>query len=81
MACAGFFEPGLDTIWRTFGPERVIDASNWPVCGLTAPYATVFGIVWDYLAGGDRETVERFFSKNAQAVYRCPPREGGKAMA
>lgn len=76
---AGFYKPELDTIWRTFGPNRVIYASNWPVCDLTAPYATVFRIMRDYLADKDRETVERYFWKNAQAAYKCHPREGGKA--
>jgi predicted TIM-barrel fold metal-dependent hydrolase len=69
----------LDTIWQTFGPERVIYASNWPVCDLTAPYATVFRIVRDYLADKDQETVDRYFWKNAQAAYKCHPRKGGKA--
>lgn len=76
---AGFYKPALDTIWQAFGPERVIYASNWPVCDLTAPYATVFHIVRDYLADRDQETVERYFWKNAQAAYKCHPREGGKA--
>ena len=76
---AGFYKPGLDTIWQAFGPARVIYASNWPVCDLTAPYATVFRIVRDYLADKDQETVERYFWKNAQDAYKCHPREGGKA--
>jgi L-fuconolactonase len=76
---AGFYKPGLDTIWQAFGPARVIYASNWPVCDLTAPYATVFRIVRDYLADKDQETVERYFWKNAQDAYKCHPRAGGKA--
>jgi L-fuconolactonase len=73
---AGFYRPALDQIWQAFGPDRVIYASNWPVCELTAPYATVFHIVRDYLADKDQETVERYFYKNAQAAYKCRPREG-----
>jgi len=76
---AGFYGPAVDEIWETFGPDHVIYASNRPVCDLTAPYATVFRIVRDYLADKDQETVERYFWKNAQAAYKCLPREGGKA--
>jgi predicted TIM-barrel fold metal-dependent hydrolase len=76
-ADAGFYKPALDEIWQAFGPDRVIYASNWPVCDLTAPYATVFRIVRDYLADKDQETVERYFWKNSQAAYKWRPREGG----
>lgn len=78
-ADAGSYKPALDQIWQAFGPDRVIYASNWPVCDLTAPYATVFHIVRDYLADKDQETVERYFWKNAYAAYKLHPREGGEA--
>jgi len=74
---SAFYKPGLDALWEVFGPQRVIYASNWPACDLTAPYATVFRVVRDYLADKDQETVERYFWKNAQAAYRWRPRKGG----
>jgi predicted TIM-barrel fold metal-dependent hydrolase len=76
---AGFYKQALDALWETFGPDRVIYASNWPVCDLTAPYATVFRIMRDYLADKDQETTERYFWKNAQSAYKWPQREGGRA--
>jgi predicted TIM-barrel fold metal-dependent hydrolase len=76
---AGFYKPALDELWETFGPDRVMYASNWPVCDLTAPYATVFRIVRDYLADKNQETVERYFWKNAQAAYKFRSRDDGKA--
>lgn len=76
---AGLYKPALDQIWQAFGPDRVIYASNWPVCELIAPYATVFHIVQDYLADKDQQTVERYFWKNAQAAYKLRPREVGVA--
>ena len=76
---AGFYKPALDELWEAFGPDRVIYASHWPVCELTAPYATVFRIVRDYLADKGQETVEGYFWKNAQAAYKLRPRERGKA--
>ena len=67
---AAFYKPSLDGMWEAFGPDRVIYASNWPVCDLTAPYGTVFRIVRDYLADKDRETAEKYFWKNSQAAYK-----------
>ncbi len=67
---AGFYKPSLDEMWEAFGPDRVIYASNWPVCELTAPYGQVFTIVRDYLATRDRETAEKYFWKNSQAAYK-----------
>ena len=67
---AAFYKPSLDGMWEAFGPERVIYASNWPACDLTAPYGTVFRIVSDYLADKDRETAEKYFWKNSQAAYK-----------
>jgi len=74
---SAFYKPTLDELWEVFGPERVIYASNWPACDLTAPYAKVFRVVRDYLADKDQEMVERYFWKNAQAAYRWRPRKGG----
>jgi predicted TIM-barrel fold metal-dependent hydrolase len=75
---AGYYKSALDELWETFGPDRVIYASNWPVCELIAPYATVFSIMRDYLADKDRETIEKYFWRNAQDAYRLPQRDGGK---
>ena len=75
----GFYRPALDQLWETFGPDRVMYASNWPTCDLIAPYTTVFLVVRDYLADRDQETVEKYFWKNAQAVYKCRRREEGRS--
>ena len=69
-----FYKPALDELWQAFGPERLIYASNWPVCELIAPYSMVFRVVRDYLADKDRDTVERYFWKNARAAYKLRQR-------
>jgi predicted TIM-barrel fold metal-dependent hydrolase len=76
---AGFYKLALDGLWEAFGPNRVIYASNWPVCELTAPYTTVFPIMRDYLAGKDQAMIEGYFWKNAQAAYKWRQSEDGKA--
>jgi L-fuconolactonase len=67
---AAFYKPSLDGMLEAFGADRVIYASNWPVCDITAPYGTVFRIVRDYFAKKDRETAAKYFWKNSQAAYK-----------
>ncbi len=68
---AGFYKPALNELWETFGPDRAIYASNWPVCDLTASYPVVYRVVRDYLADKDPRTIDNYFWKNAVTVYKC----------
>jgi predicted TIM-barrel fold metal-dependent hydrolase len=65
-----FYKPVLDTVWEHFGEERVVFGSDWPVSARFASYATVHGIVRDYVADRGPRALERFFGGNAQRVYR-----------
>jgi predicted TIM-barrel fold metal-dependent hydrolase len=67
-----FYKPILDAIWNTFGDDRLIYGSNWPVSDRFAPYATVIGIANDYVVSRGAAATEKFFWKNAQAAYRWP---------
>ncbi|HVZ84021.1 MAG TPA: amidohydrolase family protein [Terracidiphilus sp.] len=44
------FEPYLDTVLETFGPERLMIGSDWPVCTVSADYAAAMGIVRTHIA-------------------------------
>ena len=69
-----FYRPVLDAIWQSFGEERVIFGSNWPVSARFASYATVFQIVRAYFQAKGPRAEEKYFTKNAQRVYRCRER-------
>jgi predicted TIM-barrel fold metal-dependent hydrolase len=71
QADASFYKPSLDELWETFGPDRVVYASNWPACDVTAPYAVVYRLVRDYLTDKDPQTIDKYFWKNAVTVYKC----------
>jgi len=60
----------LDELWDVFGTERVVYASNWPTCDMVALYPAVFQVMLDYLASKPRELSEKYFWRNATAVYR-----------
>jgi L-fuconolactonase len=42
--------PHLDDIFESFGPERLMWGSDWPVCLLAANYDRAFGVVNEYIA-------------------------------
>jgi L-fuconolactonase len=65
-----FYRPVLDAMRETFGPERLIYASNWPVSELFAPLSTVQGIVTDYFHSYGRQAEEQVFSLSGKAAYR-----------
>ncbi len=45
----GDFRRYLDIVFEAFGPARLMIGSDWPVCTLSADYATAMGIVTDFV--------------------------------
>jgi predicted TIM-barrel fold metal-dependent hydrolase len=64
-----FYRPVLDALWETFGEDRLIYGSNWPVSNRAAPYATVYNIVHAYFEQKGRLALEKFLRRNAIAAY------------
>ncbi len=69
-----YYRPVLDALWATFGEDRLIYGSNWPVSENAASYATVHGIVDAYFRQRGRAAAEKFFHKNAVAAYKLGER-------
>jgi L-fuconolactonase len=65
-----YYRPTLDALWETFGADRLIYASNWPVCENGASYATVHAIVDGYFQQRGKTAQEKFFARNASAAYK-----------
>ena len=70
-----FYRPILQTAWDTFGVDRLIYGSNWPVSDIAGPYRLVFQIVSEFFRDRGREASEKYFGRNAQAAYRWRARE------
>jgi L-fuconolactonase len=66
---AADFEPFLDTVFGSFGPERLMFGSDWPVCLLAATYAKVKGAVEQYVDRKAPEHKEKIFGGNALRFY------------
>jgi L-fuconolactonase len=70
----GFYRPSLDRLWETFGVDRLIYGSNWPVSEKVGPYELVFRAVREYFATKGKDASRKFFAGNSQAAYRWKPR-------
>ncbi|MCY4543105.1 MAG: amidohydrolase family protein [Rhodobacteraceae bacterium] len=74
-ADATSFRPVLDHCLRSFGPDKCMFGSNFPVDGLYTDYSSNFSSYWENVPPAFRD---RVFHRNARTFYRlCPG--GGSA--
>ncbi len=73
-----FYQPILNAAWKTFGEDRLIYGSNWPVSDNAGPYQLVFQIVSEFFRDKGRVASEKFFARNAEAAFKWPNRIGEK---
>ena len=65
-----FYRARIDRVFEAFGENRVLYGSDWPNCDQWGTYATVFNLVREYFMAKGRPVAEKYFSKNARAVYK-----------
>lgn len=63
------FTPFLDAIVDSFGINRVLFGSDWPVCLLASKYEEVLEIIHDYFQSHSFEDKAKIFGKNALRIY------------
>ncbi|MES2828392.1 MAG: amidohydrolase family protein [Bacteroidota bacterium] len=63
------FIPYLDVIFETFGADRVMFGSDWPVCLVAASYAEVNTILETYISNLSLNEQELFWGGNAVKFY------------
>jgi L-fuconolactonase len=64
------FKPYLDIVFGSFGPDRIMFGSDWPVCLLAGSYSQVKALVDDYVRGWPESDRAKFFGGNASRFYR-----------
>jgi L-fuconolactonase len=74
-AAVDFYRSVLDALWQTFGEDRLMYGSNWPVSDHAAPYATVYEIPRKYFEERGANATEKFFQRNAAAAYKIVIRD------
>jgi L-fuconolactonase len=62
--------PYLAVAFDSFGPERLMIGSDWPVCLVAASYERAVGIVQNYLDGFSPSIRKAVLGGNAQRFYR-----------
>jgi L-fuconolactonase len=64
--------PFLDVAFASFGPDRLMIGSDWPVCLVAAPYARTLQVVKTYLLGQKPECQEAVLGGNALHFWQLP---------
>lgn len=64
------FKPYLDTVVKSFGTDRLMFGSDWPVCLVAAEsYAEVLELVTDYFRSFSDNEKKKIFGGNATRFY------------
>lgn len=62
-------EPFLDEVFETFGADRIMYGSDWPVCLLAASYEQQFNIVNEYISKLSDNEKRKVLGDNAKRFY------------
>ena len=63
------FVPYLDVVFETFGPDRLMFGSDYPVCLLAASFSEMKSIFEQYIAKFSEEEQRKIWYKNAVNFY------------
>ncbi|NNF34027.1 MAG: amidohydrolase family protein [Saprospiraceae bacterium] len=63
------FTPYLDVIFETFGTDRIMYGSDWPVCLLAAEYDEQKSIIDNYISQFSKEEYMSIMGSNASNFY------------
>ncbi len=64
------FRPHLDVVIASFGADRVMIGSDWPVCTLAGDYSSTMGIAIDYVRQFSAKVQEDILGGNCARFYR-----------
>jgi L-fuconolactonase len=73
--------PYLEVVFDSFGPDRLMIGSDWPVCLVAASYAQATGLVKDYILKRAPDRASDVLGGNAQRFWRLPDSAGSKENA
>lgn len=66
--------PFLDVAFESFGPQRLMIGSDWPVCLVAASYSRTVQVVKNYLLSQKPENRDSVLGGNAQRFWRLTAR-------
>ncbi len=68
-----FYKPILDLAFETFGEDRLVYGSDWPVSETSGDYASVLKLTRAYFEPKGKSVCEKLFHRNAEKFYAIPP--------
>jgi L-fuconolactonase len=69
---ADFYRPVLDLAFDSFGEDRLIFGSDWPVSRTSGDYASVLALTRAYFEAKGPGVCEKLFQRNAAGFYAIP---------
>ena len=64
------FFPYLNFAFESFGPDRLMFGSDWPVCLVAANYTQVKTLIEEYVDPWGSDVRDKVFGVNATTFYR-----------
>ncbi len=61
--------PYMNAVLESFGPQRILYGSDWPVCLVAGSYGDVLNLAKEFSKKLSQEEQELFFFKNAESIY------------
>lgn len=62
-------KPYIDVVFESFGTDKLMFGSDWPVCLLAGSYSQVIGLIEDYVKHFDEKERDKIFGGNAFSFY------------
>jgi L-fuconolactonase len=69
---AAQFEPYLETALESFGPDRLMVGSDWPVCKVAGSYGQAMALVMHFLQKYANDAVDAILGATAEKFWRLP---------
>ena len=66
------FKPYLEIALESFGPDRLMIGSDWPVCKVAGSFGQVTSLVNDLLEDYPNDVLDSIFGSTAQRFWRLP---------
>ena len=66
--------PYINVAFETFGPDRLMIGSDWPVCTLAGSYSEIMGVVKDYLSRFPDDVRNAVLGGNAERLWNLRTR-------
>lgn len=65
-----YYKTAFDSVWESFGENRLVYGSNWPVCERFAPCSRVQQLCHDYFLPKGEAVLKKVFAGNALQFYK-----------